>query len=180
MSDNQKTPPETPPESLRDRADQLCKRGKYAETDTFLSHVVKRMGMNRPDDTDARVAQMEFDRQQRQAQDNRLLTRFLPNNDDRVITAAKDAIEHWLAGLHHARLIQPFFIDEIKLAAAHVLAARGFKNTMLPPVVLSKALWQLGFIKGRMHGTTRPQTRYWLHPAAQAAKPATRTRKSNT
>lgn len=139
---------------------------KPAEPNSFLSTVMQRMG--RP------LYDADADRQQRQAQDNRLLTRFLPNNDAKVITAAKDAIEHWLAGLHHARLIQPFFIDEIKLAAAHVLAARGFKNTMLPPVVLGKALWQLGFIKGRMHGTSRPQTRFWLHPAAQAAKSNTR------
>lgn len=151
------------PQTMRDRA---LAHGEPAQQNSFLSQVMQRMG--RP------IYDAEADRQQRQANDTRLLTRFLPNNDDKVITAAKDAIEHWLAGLHHARLIQPFFIDEIKLAAAHVLAARGFKNTMLPPVVLSKALWQLGFIKGRLHGSTRPQTRYWLHPAAQAAKPATR------
>lgn len=133
----------------------------------FMAHVIKKLGMRDPAAEHAKlVEQIELQRQQREAEDTRLLSKLTPFNTPRVVTAAKAAIEQWAASLPPHRLLQPFYLEEIRIAVAHTLAAQGKKNTRLAPNTIGRAMWQLGFTKHRAHGSTRPQTRFWLHPSA--------------
>lgn len=131
----------------------------------LMTQIMQKMGMR--DLRAEQAEQAERERQHREAQDAILLSAFLPYDHNKLVSAAKTAIEQWLPTLPPHRLMQPFYCEEIRLAVAHVLAAQGRKNTRLAPNTIGRALWQLGFTKHRAHGSTRPQTRFWLHPAAR-------------
>lgn len=138
---------------------------------SMMAHVTQKLGMRDYRAEHAQqVEQLERERQQREHDDAKLLSGFLPFGHNKLVTAAKTAIEQWLPTLPPHRLGQPFYVEEIRLVVAHTLAAQGRKNTRLAPNTIGRAMWQLGFTKHRAHGSTRPQTRYWLHPAAAGKK----------
>lgn len=143
---------------------------------SFLDRVKERMGMVEPEQ-DPETNPYVLARKKREAEDATLLSGFMPYTTPKLVEAAKTALEQWLATLPPHRLLQPFYMAELQAIVAHWLAVQGRKKTKLSGHTIALALWSLGFAKRRDSGTTRPQTRYWIHPAAQSAKPATRTRK---
>lgn len=112
---------------------------------------------------------LEWAQQQRairEAATPRLIAGITPSHDDKLRAAAKAGVVAWLASLPAERLLHPFYMSEIQGGVAYCLALRGLKNTRLAPATISAALWSLGFARKRLHGTSRPQCRFWLHPAA--------------
>ena len=98
-----------------------------------------------------------------------LFTRFdVDPKASKRVAAARTAIVPWLNSLPPARLQQPFFMPEFKgVVALHMAHAR-VKHKNLSAPTIAVVLYELGFIRGRDHGSNRPQTRYWIHPAAVA------------
>jgi hypothetical protein len=143
---------------------------------TMLDIVRKKLGMVEPvaDPTNNPFVQA---RQRREAEDATLLSGFMPYHTPKLVDAAKTTLSDWLATLPPHRLLHPFYMSEMQAIVAHRLAAQGKKKTKLSAHTIALALWSLGFQKRRDSGTTRPQTRYWLHPAAVAHQ---RTKKGNT
>ncbi len=91
--------------------------------------------------------------------------------DPKLVAAARAAIVPWLTSLPPARLQHPFFMREFSDAIHRHLTLARIKHTRLAPRTIAIVLYELGFTRGRDNGSNRPQTRYWMHPAAAGKKP---------
>lgn len=149
----------------------LEKLADDASKPTMMDIVRKKLGMVEPV-ADPTNNPLVLARQQREAEDAALLSGFMPYTTPKLVDAAKTTLAEWLATLPPHRLMQPFYMSEMQAIVAHRLAAQGKKKTKLSAHTIALALWSLGFQKRRDSGTTRPQTRYWLHPAANGKKQA--------
>ena len=138
---------------------------------TMMDIVRKKLGIVEPV-ADPATNPSVLARQHREAEDATLLSGFMPYTTPKLVDAAKATLSDWLATLPPHRLLQPFYMSEMQAIVAHRLAAQGKKKTKLSAHTIALALWSLGFQKRRDSGTTRPQTRYWLHPVAAGKKQA--------
>lgn len=96
--------------------------------------------------------------------------------ESKKVTLARTVLVPWLESLPLARLQHPFYMAELRSVVRQSLTAAGIKHSSFTGATIAHVLYELGFARAREHGSTRPQTRFWLHPAAQAAQSNKRAR----